>query len=145
MVGWLAARLWCVVCGAVVGRRCVTFLWANQHYLIAIHTYLYIYIYVCVCLRVGTSVYVRACACAASSALRKANAAKDYGAMQQAIASLPNVAMIHSTKAPDLSAADAPHVTQFRRVAKDLLDDWEDVMRLLDTANDADFLNVVGP
>eukprot|EP00729_Bicosta_minor_P007082 gene7082-31882_t len=74
-----------------------------------------------------------------------ANAAKDYGAMQQAIASLPNVAMIHSTKAPDLSAADAPHVTQFRRVAKDLLDDWEDVMRLLDTANDADFLNVVGP
>lgn len=145
--GWLAGCA-AVVCG--VWRCCGS---SMRHVPVGqptlshcdTHLFIYIYIYVCVCLRVGTSVYVRACACAASSALRKANAAKDYGAMQQAIASLPNVAMIHSTKAPDLSAADAPHVTQFRRVAKDLLDDWEDVMRLLDTANDADFLNVVGP
>jgi hypothetical protein len=30
-------------------------------------------------------------------------------------------------------------VCQFRRVAKDLLDTWENVLRLLDTANDGAF------
>ena len=73
-----------------------------------------------------------------------ANAAKDYGAMEKAIAAVPDVAMIHSTKAPDLRGVDAAAVTQFRRVAKDLLDDWSDVMRLLDTANDEEFLSRVG-
>ena len=34
---------------------------------------------------------------------------------------------------------------QFRRVAKDLLDDWQDVVRLLDTSNDERFLSRVGP
>lgn len=34
---------------------------------------------------------------------------------------------------------------QFRRVAKDLKDDWANVMRLLDTANDEDFLSITGP
>jgi hypothetical protein len=73
------------------------------------------------------------------------HAAKDYGAMEAAIAALPDVRMIHSVKAPDLGAADAPKVCQFRRVAKDLLDTWPDTMRLLDTANDEAFLSEVGP
>ena len=74
-----------------------------------------------------------------------ADAAKDYGAMERAIAAVPNVTMIHSVKAPDLRPADAPHVCQFRRVAKDLKDTWEDIVRLLDTANDEEFLSIVGP
>lgn len=74
-----------------------------------------------------------------------AHAAADYGAMQTAIAALPSVSMVHSVKAPDLSAADAPKVCQFRRVAKDLKMDWEDTMRLLDTAMDGSFLDIVGP
>jgi hypothetical protein len=105
-----------------------------------------------------------------------ANAAKDYGAMQDAIAALPDVEMIHSVKAPDLGPDnapkvrlsvcvsspclpvspslslslssvpnDAPKVCQFRRVAKDVKDDWCDIMRLLDTANDERFLSEVGP
>ena len=72
-----------------------------------------------------------------------ANAAKDYGAMQDAIAALPDVKMIHSVKAPDLGPTDAPKVCQFRRVAKDVKDDWCDIMRLLDTANDERFLSEV--
>ena len=39
-----------------------------------------------------------------------ANAAKDYGAMQDAIAALPDVEMIHSVKAPDLGPDSAPKV-----------------------------------
>eukprot|EP01050_Picozoa_sp_SAG11_P011482 SAG11_NODE_1217_length_5498_cov_3.519444_3_plen_196_part_00 len=74
-----------------------------------------------------------------------AHAAEDYGAMEQAIAAVPHVEMIHSVKAPDLGPADAPKVCQFRRVGKDLLDTWEDTMRLLDTANDERFLSQVGP
>ena len=74
-----------------------------------------------------------------------AHAARDYGAMQRAIAALPGVAMIHSVKAPDLGPTDAPRVCQFRRVAKDLKDTWQDTMRLLDTANDESFLQRVGP
>jgi hypothetical protein len=73
-----------------------------------------------------------------------ANAAKDYGAMQDAIAALPDIEMLHSVKAPDLGAKDAPKVCQFRRVAKDVKDDWCDIMRLLDTANDEQFLSEVG-
>ena len=65
--------------------------------------------------------------------------------MQDAIAALPDVEMIHSVKAPDLDPQDATNVCQFRRVAKDVKDDWCDIMRLLDTANDARFLSEVGP
>lgn len=39
-----------------------------------------------------------------------ADAAKDYGAMQDAIAALPDVEMIHSVKAPDLGPDNAPKV-----------------------------------
>ena len=74
-----------------------------------------------------------------------ANAAKDYGAMQDAIAALPDVEMIHSVNAPDLGSKDAPKVCQFRRVAKDVKDDWCDIMRLFDTSNDEQFLSEVGP
>ena len=45
----------------------------------------------------------------------------------------------------DQSPDDAPKVCQFRRVAKDVKDDWCDIMRLLDTANDERFLSEVGP
>jgi alpha-galactosidase len=76
--------------------------------------------------------------------VKYSDAAKDYGAMQRAIAALPAVAMIHSTKAPDLGPVDAPKVTQFRRVGKDLKDDWQDVVRLLDTANDERYLQLSG-
>lgn len=74
-----------------------------------------------------------------------ADATKDYGAMEQAIAKLTDVQMIHNVKAPDLGPEAAPNVCQFRRVGKDLKDDWFDVMRLLDTANDERFLSKVGP
>ena len=50
-----------------------------------------------------------------------AHAAQDYGAMEKALAAVPGVRLIHSVKAPDLGAKDAPKVSQFRRVGKDLL------------------------
>eukprot|EP00040_Diaphanoeca_grandis_P016624 m.86054 g.86054 ORF g.86054 m.86054 type:complete len:571 (-) comp25922_c0_seq1:158-1870(-) len=73
-----------------------------------------------------------------------ADAAKDYGAMETAIAAIPDVEIIHNVKAPDLGPADAARVCQFRRVGKDLKDDWEDVVRLIDTANSEPFLSIVG-
>ena len=50
-----------------------------------------------------------------------AHAAQDYGAMEKTLAAVPGVRLIHSVKAPDLGAKDAPKVSQFRRVGKDLL------------------------
>ena len=64
--------------------------------------------------------------------------------MQKALANVPVVPIMHSVKAPDLSAVDAPKVCQFRRVGKDVHDTWEDIVRSIDTANSESFLSQVG-
>ena len=71
-----------------------------------------------------------------------ANAALDYGAMQRAIASVARP-MLHNVKAPDLTPASAREVCQLKRVGKDLKNDWQDMVRVLDTGMDARFLNEV--
>lgn len=53
--------------------------------------------------------------------------------------------MLHDVKAPDLTPAQATQVSQFRRVAKDLKNDWHDMVRVLDTGDDNSFLDNVGP
>ena len=72
-----------------------------------------------------------------------ADAEKDYGAMQDAIAGTARP-MIHSVKAPDLPASSAPSVAQFRRVGKDLKNSWENVVRVLDTGTDESFSSIAG-
>jgi hypothetical protein len=71
-----------------------------------------------------------------------ADAAKDYGAMQQAIASVARP-MLHNVKAPDLTPTSAVRVCQLKRVGKDLKNDWEDLVRVLDTGMDDGYLNEV--
>jgi alpha-galactosidase len=61
-----------------------------------------------------------------------ADAFKDYGVMQEAIAKVPRP-MIHNVKAPDLPANESVQVSQFRRVGKDLKNSWENLVRVLDT------------
>eukprot|EP00054_Salpingoeca_dolichothecata_P021598 m.138683 g.138683 ORF g.138683 m.138683 type:complete len:461 (+) comp24042_c0_seq1:349-1731(+) len=72
------------------------------------------------------------------------HAFQDYGAMEQAIAALP-VPMLHNVKAPDLNASVAADVCQFRRVAKDLKNTWQDMVRVLDTGTDEGFQAAAGP
>ena len=61
-----------------------------------------------------------------------ANAYKDYGAMQAAIAAVARP-MLHNVKAPDLGANVTRSVCQLRRVGKDLKNSWENMVRVLDT------------
>ena len=70
-----------------------------------------------------------------------ANAARDYGAMERALAAVKNRSILHNVKAPDLNASAAPHVSQFRRVGKDLKNTWRDMVRVLDTGLDRQFLD----
>ena len=73
-----------------------------------------------------------------------ADAVKDYSAMQRAIA-IADRPMFHNVKAPDLPPLQAAGVSQFRRVGKDLGNDWDDVMRMLDTGSDPRFAAQAGP
>eukprot|EP00041_Stephanoeca_diplocostata_P012494 m.209367 g.209367 ORF g.209367 m.209367 type:complete len:700 (+) comp18979_c0_seq1:97-2196(+) len=73
-----------------------------------------------------------------------ANAVKDYGAMQEAIANAPRP-MLHNVKAPDLPAAAAPGVCQLRRVGKDIKNSFENLVRVLDTGMSDAFAAKVGP
>jgi hypothetical protein len=73
-----------------------------------------------------------------------ADSVQDYGAMQAAIAAAPRP-MLHNAKAPDLPAASAAGVCQFRRVGKDLKNSWENLVRVLDTGTDRAFSDLVVP
>jgi hypothetical protein len=73
-----------------------------------------------------------------------ARAEEDYGAMEAAIAAQGRP-MLHNVKAPDLTPAQAQSVSQFRRVAKDLKNTWQDMVRVLDSGYDPAYLSLVGP
>ena len=72
-----------------------------------------------------------------------ANAYRDYGAMQAAIAAVDRP-MLHNVKAPDLGPNVTRSVCQFRRVGKDLKNSWENLVRVLDTGLSAPFDDLVG-
>lgn len=73
-----------------------------------------------------------------------ANAVRDYGAMQRALARVERP-ILHAVKAPDLPPSAARAVAQMRRVGKDLKNSWSNVMRLVDTGVAPAFERLAGP